>query len=568
MRRAIIIVPVASLILFFAGNTAYDSTDVIIPGPDIAMCGSPSGIVKPDAAGKFMTALKGWGDLKYDITSKNDSAKFYFNQGLSFYYGYHFTEAVASFKEASRFDPTSPMTYWGQALAMGPFYNTYVYKMPKGVPQVVADMMANISTADEKEKGLIDAMSKRYSNDLTNADRKQLDRNYATALSLLAKRYPDDNNIKALYIDAVMLEHKWDFWDNDGNPRAWTPELVSMCETVLKTEAHPAVMHYYIHLTEASRQPDRALSAADKLKDRLPAVGHMVHMSSHMYQRNGLYSKGVKVNEDAHNANNNLDTNAPGLSLGKNKSIHYYAVQSYCAMTAGMYKKGLPIFDRARDRQVAVKPDFDKETYPQFVYMMPVIARVRLGKWDEILQQPKPDDNWKYAVALDNFAKGLAYVRKNDLKSAKESLDALNNAMKDQVMSIRYMPFNTPLQSCKVASNILNGEILFAEGKTKESLEVLEVAVEEEDNLVYREPQDWLLPARQFLGLRLLKLNKAKDAEKVYREDLVMNPNNGWSLLGLYQSLKATGSNEAASYEAKYKKAFEESDVAVQASVF
>ena len=535
---------------------------------DIAMCSSPAGTVVAAADGKFMTPLDGWGHLSWSISTKNDSAQFYFNQGLSLYYSYHFTESVASFKEASRFDPTCAMTYWGQALAMGPFYNTYAYRMPKDVPGIIETMNGLSSGATEKEKGLIEAIAKRYSKDLTNSDRKQLDRNYATALSSLGSKYPDDNNLKALYVDAVMLEHKWDFWDHSGAARPWTQELVSTCEAVLKKEKHPALLHYYIHVTEASRQPGRALASADLLKDQLPGVGHMVHMSSHMYQRNGLYSKGVKVNEDAHNANNNLDSKAPNLNLGKNKSVHYYAVQSYCAMTAGLYKNGLSIYQRARDRQVAMNPDFEKETYTQFIYMVPVIAKARLGKWDEILQQPKPESKWKYAVALDNFARGVANVRGKDLKSAKQCLSDLNDAMKDQSMSVRYMPFNSPLQSCKVASEILNGEILFEEGKVSESLAAFQRAVDEEDGLIYREPQDWLIPARQFLGAYLLKAGKLKEAENVYKEDLVLNPGNGWSLLGMHQALKAQGKSEAADYESKYRKAFAESDVEVTRSVF
>ncbi|HMJ67934.1 MAG TPA: hypothetical protein VK508_03530 [Cyclobacteriaceae bacterium] len=545
MKKALFILPaLIALVIFFAGR---ETMDAVIVDEDVAMCSSPAGIGAAGPDGKFMTALDGWGNLKYKISTK---------------------VALASFREATRFDPSCAMTYWGQALAMGPFYNVYAYRMPKDVPGVVETMVRYSSTATEKEKGLIDALQKRYSKDLTNSDRKQLDRNYTTALASLGKKFSDDNNIKALYVDAVMLEHKWDFWQHNGTPRAWTPGLINICESVLEKEKHPAIMHYYIHVTEASREPSRALMAADMLKDQLPGVGHMVHMSSHMYQRNGLYSKGVKVNEDAHKANNNLDSKAPSLKLGKDKSIHYYAVQSYCAMTAGLYQKGLPIYDRARNRQVAMDPDFKKEMYPQFVYMMPVMARVRLGKWKEILQQPKPDESWTYAVALDNFSKGVAHVRNKDLTAAKKCLDNLNAAMKDPLMSVRYMPFNSPLQSCKVASGILSGEILYAEGKTAEAIAAFELAVEEEDALVYREPQDWLVPARQYLGAYLLKMDNAAEAEKVYREDLVLSPGNGWSLLGLHQALKSLGEAEAAEYETKYRKAFAESDVVATASVF
>jgi tetratricopeptide (TPR) repeat protein len=534
----------------------------------ITVCGSPSGIVAADGTGKFMTALTGWGDLNYPISTKSDSAQFYFNQGLSLYFSYHFTEAVASFKESGRFDPDCAMAYWGQALAMGPFYNTYVYKMPKDVPSIVSTMAGLSSNASEKEKGLIAALQKRYSDDLTNADRKQLDRSYATALVTLGKKYSDDNNIKALYVDAIMLEHKWDFWNRDGSAKPWTQELVTTCETVLNKEWHPAIAHYYIHVTEASRQPGRALNAADKLKDMVPSVGHMVHMSSHMYQRNGLYAKGVKVNEDAHNANNKLDTKAPSLKLGKDKSVHYYAVQSYCAMNAGMFKEAVSIYDRARNRQVATGVNFEKETYPQFIYMIPSIARVRLGKWDEILNMEGPNANWKYAVALDNFAKGLAHVRNNNLKAARDCQVKLSAAMEDPIMKDRYFPFNSPLHSCLIAVDLLNAEIASAEGKHELAMKNYQHAVTSEDGLVYREPADWMTPARQYFGAYLLKTKQAKKAEEVYREDLVLNPDNGWSLLGLYQSLKAQGKKDAAEYEGKYKKAFADADAIPASSVF
>jgi hypothetical protein len=72
---------------------------------------------------KFITELPGWGKYSYSISTKNDSAQFYFNQGLSMYYSYHWREANASFKEAARFDPGSAIAYWGQALALGSGYN-------------------------------------------------------------------------------------------------------------------------------------------------------------------------------------------------------------------------------------------------------------------------------------------------------------------------------------------------------------------------------------------------------------------------------------------------------------
>jgi tetratricopeptide (TPR) repeat protein len=557
-----------SLLLFSMDWHPPRSLPVVTTG-EVALCGAPGGTVVPGPDGKFIARLPGWGDRGYKISTTSDSAQYYFNQGLGFYYGYHFTEALASFREASRFDPSCAMTYWGQALAMGPFYNTYYYKMPKAVPETVAEMKRHAGKVTPKEKDLIAALSQRYSGDMTNADRTLLNRNYASSLHGLKKKYSMDSDIVALYVDAVMLEHKWDFWTSDGTPRPWTNELVADCEAILKKEKHPAILHYYIHLVEASRRPDRALSSADALKDRNPGIGHMVHMATHMYQRNGLYTKGVAVNEEANTVNNVTDDLAPTLSMGKDRSTHFFAVQSFCAMTAGMYRDGVPLFERARRRQQELTPDLRADTYAQFVYMMPVMARVRLGKWSDISSMPSPDSTWKYAYVLDQFAKGVAHVRSKELTAADKCLDNINSTLADSLLAVRNMPFNSPLQSCRIASSLLAGELLFARGEADKAFAAFRRAIAEEDGLIYREPHDWVIPARQFLGAYLLKAGRGKDAEAVYREDLVHNPGNGWSLLGLYQSLQAQGNETAATeYKKGYQEAFAAADVEVVASVF
>ena len=533
-------------------------------------CAPPETNLLPDVNGRFIPALTGWGHHVFVVSTKQDSAQFFFNQGISLYFSYHLRDAQASFMEAARFDSTAAMAYWGEALAMGPYYNSYFYSMKPGVPGALAAMVRRRAGATEKENRLIDAMLKRYSADFTNADRVALDKAYADALADLMRQYPEDDDIKALYIDAVMLEHKWDLWRTNGSPEPWTPELVTLCEGILKrTPRHPAGMHYYIHLTEASRTPELALPYADMLKDEMPGVGHMVHMATHSYQRNGLYAKGVGVNEAANTEYNKEDLAAPMLGIGQNTILHIFAVQSFCAMDAGMYSKGLPLYMRARERCVAAKPAFEQDPYSQFIYMIPAIADVRFGKWAEIIQAPAPDPRWKYAAILDDFARGMANVRQHDVSAAKTHLDGIRANLGDSLLNVRLMPFDKPAQCGRVAAGILQGEIAMQEGRQEAAIAALKQGLETEDSLLYREPQQWFLPVRQYLGACLLKANKAGEAEAVYRQDLVRNPGNGWSLLGLYQSLDAQHkSTEAAAIKTKYQKAFEAADVSPVASVF
>ena len=74
---------------------------------------------------------------------------------------------------------------------------------------------------------------------------------------------------------------------------------------------------------------------------------------------------------------------------------------------------------------------------------------------------------------------------------------------------------------------------------------------------------------RLYLGAALLKAGRAKQAELVYREDLRDFRNNGWTLFGLAQSLRAQGKSAAARrVEKEFERAWKNADVMLKASVF
>lgn len=534
----------------------------------IAICGSvPSTDIAAAANGKFISVLPGWGNHAYVISTKNDSAQLYFNQGLSMYYSYHMKESLASFQEAARLDPECAMAYWGQALAMGPYYNSaHLYKKPESIPAVLKQMNAAAEKADKKEQQLIAVMNQRYSADAADADRKALNIAYADKTHELIAQFPKDQDIRMLFVDAVMLLHAWDFWNNDGTPKAWTNEVVALCEQVLKENPnHPAALHYHIHLTEASKNPEVALPNADKLRDQLPGVPHMVHMSSHEYERNGFFLKGVDVNNRADAALLKYDSLAKNLSLVQH-SPHYFAVQTYCAMSAGLYETGMHAANRLRK---SVAPSYESP-YDQYLFMLPELTLVRLGKWEEILNDTtKLDPKWTYATLLRNFARGIAYVNTGASDKAKVELNALLEKSKDPILNRRRIPFNSFTPIANIAAEILTAAIAFNDKQYDQSITSLNKAIEIEDGLIYTEPNDWPIPARQFLGAYLLKMNKPAVAEKVYREDLIWNPGNGWSTIGLAQSLKAQNkTKDLAKIEAGYKQSFSSAEKLPTGSVF
>jgi tetratricopeptide (TPR) repeat protein len=568
MMRLLNLVPIFLLAFFIAGTRNGLPAEIHpLPSRQMLDC-APSDPYRSDSLqnGKFITALPGWGSYSHRVSTQSDSAQFYFDQGLNMYFGYQFGEAQASFREAARFDPHCPMTWWGLALSLGPYYNSaHRFLMRPGTPEILKRMNEESDHASPKEKQLMEAMNKRYAADPSDRERRALNEAYARSMMGLANEYPEDPDINVLYIDAFMLIHPWDFWNNDGSPKSWTAELIKTCASILKSHPnHPGALHYYIHLTEASRNPEVALHAADILKDLLPGIPHMVHMSSHEYERNGIYGKGVAVNELAdHNlvVYDSLTHLYPRIHIS-----HYFAVQVFCAMSGNMYTRCMPLAFRCRN---SVSPDY-AGTPLQWIYEIPMISYVRMGKWMEILKDSdSPDKHWPFAQILYDFAKGMASANQGDPEAAHEWLQKLKQEESDRILTIVDTPFNAPIQIARVAENILNASILYIGKDFDAALSTIKMAISLEDELIYREPKSWLIPARQYLGHWLLKLHQPVQAEKIYRQDLSWNPGNGWSILGMYQSLLAQGSKkEAEPYRSRYMQSFSGADEIPPGSVY
>jgi tetratricopeptide (TPR) repeat protein len=368
-----------------------------------------------------------------------------------------------------------------------------------------------------------------------------------------------------------MLEHSWDLWNNDGTPKPWTGELVSYCNDILRADpSHPAALHYQIHLVEASLHPEKALHSADVLQGLMPGVPHMVHMSSHMYQRNGLYPKGVEVNVRSSGLAEEYDIIAPHLRLGTGALTHFNGVGAFCAMNANMYSAGMAAAMRCRSAVIKSSgAALANRTYFQYLYMMPAFVNIRSGRWKAMLALPVPDSSLHYASLLDEFARGMAYVGLKRINEGRACLERVRVLSGNADLAVRNLPFNTPSDGAHIAEAILAGEICLAEKKYDNAIRWLEEGIAVEDKMIYREPKDWPIPVRQYLGACLLQAGKAADAEKVYREDLVYNPGNGWTLMGLYQSLIREGKiKEAGKYRPGYVQAFSKAEEVPSASVY
>jgi hypothetical protein len=83
-----------------------------------------------------------------------------------------------------------------------------------------------------------------------------------------------------------------------------------------------------------------------------------------------------------------------------------------------------------------------------------------------------------------------------------------------------------------------------------------------EDKLVYDERPDWIQPVRHTLGAVLMRAGRVAEAEAVYREDLKVYAENGWSLMGLRDAMEVQGKDaEAASVRKRFRRQWTKADI-------
>jgi tetratricopeptide (TPR) repeat protein len=542
------------------------SRDAVLKNKFIMQCSPDWSQMDAGSLANGIGVLPGWGNYRWNISTKNDSAQFYFNQGINMYYAFHIIESMASFKKAQRFDGNNAMIYWAQALAYGPNINDFAYAYTPDAFAAAQKAVSLKNNCNLKEKALINAMAVRYTADST-ISRESLNQLYTDRMKKAYSQFKQDADVATLYADAMMLQHPWDYWKHNGKAEPWTPAILTVLEKTLATHpVHPGANHYYIHSVEASPNPGRALPSADRLGKLMPSVSHMIHMPSHIYIRTGNYKQGIKVNEMSVTGYNSYFSLFPEVQNNLPLYLfHNLHMRSACAMMRANYafsKKSADECMHSFDTSLmSMPPPFGN--YIQYIYMTSMFNDVRFGKWDAVLNTAPVKQYHIYATVLWHWSRGIAFAGKNNISSAKEELEIMEEKMNTPDMQVVMQPFNSPNAAAKVAEKILAGVIAEKENDVNKAIKLLTEASANEDALIYMEPRDWLLPAREYLGNVLLKAGKIESAELIFKEDLKENPNNHWSLYGLYQSLKKQKKNSAAiAVKKQFDKAFEGNDIA------
>ncbi|MEH6631686.1 MAG: hypothetical protein V7776_12700 [Halopseudomonas aestusnigri] len=540
------------------------------------------------------------GALTREISTASPKAQYWFNYGLNWCFGFNHEEGVKCFQKALEYDPECVMAHWGVAYGSGPFYNLpwrhFSAAEANESTKLCFDHIKKAKSlghkATELENTLVEALGFRFQKPhaVEPDEYDHWDDAYSDAMRRVHKRYPDDHEIMALFIEAMITRTPWKLWDvKKGVPAqgADTLEAMEVCERSIALadqegkQIHPTIAHLHIHTMEMSNEPERAMRSADVLGTLCPDAGHMNHMPGHIYVLCGEYEKAKAASEKAIRADDIYVDYAGSFNFYTTAVCHDLHLMMYACMYLGQYQPAIAAAEKMCN--TLSKDVLSVKGRPQLAmtmegyYSMKMHVLVRFGRWQDIIDTAMPDDPDLYCVstAMHYYAKAIAHAFQKDFEAADQEHDKFYASLK-RIPESRKFFNNNALSTLGVAKKMLEGEIAYHKGNYEVAFEYLRESVRRDDNLEYTEPWAWMHPPRHALAALLMEQGHYTEAEQVYRIDLGLDdtlqrcahhPNNVWALHGLVECLQKRGEIvELPLFESKLSLAMKKTDVAITSS--
>ena len=524
-----------------------------------------------------------------NITCADEKTSQMFVLGYGHMLNYNHEEAIACFMKCTELDPNCAMAWWGIAYCVSSNYN-WAPGLGSGY-DAIQQALAVMGHCTDLEQDLITALSTRHTKEardsadpsvLNMGNSPELNIAFAEAMAPIYEKYKGNLDVTAIYVEALMNLKAWQLWDKhtktgeitpaDENPLLLVKIMEDTFEQYDEAKVHPALCHLYCHALELSPFPERALPAADVLRTRMPGLGHLVHMPSHIDAWVGQWKEAIECNIAAVEADDKyVELTGNESQFYKFYRMHNHHFVVWCAMFDGQYETALKYARKAVD----TLPVGDENGGVKFMLAgiipmgaiflesyvtMPWHVMIRFGKWEEIINEPMYDDKDAFpaTIATQHYARGVAYASMGMVPEAEAEQALFKEALQNPALVGRMMHNNFMYQDPNEGPSILNvnASILEAEieyrrqylakqnGKEHDftaAFDELRRGVDLSLNLAYNEPWGQMQPVRHILGALLLEQGHIDEAEQVYRDDISLWKDNMWGLLGLKLCLEAKG---------------------------
>lgn len=480
--------------------------------------------------------MSGIGNAHIKITASLE-AQIWFDQGLNLLHDFWDYEAARAFEQSIRVDPKCAMCYWGLYKAESFYHST-----AKAYAHQALDTAEKLEGhASKRERLYIEATA-------ANKSGSQAVELWRT----LVRKYPDESQAKIFL--AQLVDHE---------------ECLAILRSILKDKPDDsAANHYYIHALEATDHPEQALHSAQILASLAPASGHMVHMPGHIYFRLGDYAEAeqafmasmhvderymreqhVDVDDDWNYVHNLMYAVADFMEEGKLEEATQ--ISAKLSGARGKLESTLYIYS-TRDSITRVEPS------------LPVALRT--GDWSQAIAYlkashvPAGRPNLGFlAVQLTRFAEGMEAIEHHDLAKAEQrslefdaelwrrSQETKSAGVSGKKLEVLPDALLRPLvSSLSVMSLELRAALEVAQGKTSEGKKLFATAEEQEKQLGYHEPPNYIRPVAETEGAAMSGVGDWTDAKAAYERALRERPRSGFALYGIALASEGAGQADVA----------------------
>jgi hypothetical protein len=356
------------------------------------------------------------------------------------------------------------------------------------IPSVISDVETQLLLAIRKLTCL-PGLDHTLSNDIVGIP-------YANAMRSVYERYPDDPEVAYCFAEALMVLNAWQLYEYPTG-KVVSPDVDETRQVLEKALAlhknHAGLCHMYVHLSEMSAHPEKALEICETLRHDFPQAGHLIHMPTHIDVLVGDYEKCVLFNCKAIEADKRSMKDSPATagreSFYFGYCVHNWHMAVYGAILGGFERKAMELALELNGilSEEAFEEVPDLTAYLEAYSALDIHIMVRFGRWKEILEVAPPRNKrlMLFRAATTKFAKSLAHAALGNIVEAKREANNFDSLRGDPDAAHRILHNNSVENLLAVDAIMVRGEISYREGKYEEAFDLLRKAVIMQDNLVY-----------------------------------------------------------------------------------
>ena len=466
------------------------------------------------------TIIENVGTSDIPITSQSEKAKLFIRQGFALIHCFWFNEAIRSFRDAVKEDPTCAMAWCGLNISLTQPWNiSQQYKAEADYAiQRAIQLSGDVSDAEQE---LIAAFRLRsFGKDDRGGD-------FEKAMEEHIVRYPDLKEPRLIWASIRCQRCLGIAFDKSGNPRFELEKVSELIKPILAKEPdNPAACHYDIHAME-SIAPEKALGSARRLGKSASGSGHMVHMPGHIFYNLGLWDEGRPAFEGCRKIEEDY---AAKLGVSPQKATWNYG-HNVRFLLFHLIEMGR--FEDAKSKIAIIGSE-------------PGLLEERMGDFGGLSSALLQSKQIVGTSAEKEWMLGMASVSSNQIITAKQHLAALEE-MLGSLGSDQNNHWQLSIRRARRAAYLeLAGSIAFAEKRPEDGQKLLNESLDEFEMVEYQEPPSHVRMPHETLGWALIEAGKPGDAAEVFRRALKQRPNSGWLLFGLAEAIRAKDGDEAA----------------------